>query len=515
MAPSATVTEFADVAEPSEHDVPRKRLKLRHMQQTEEREDHDDDETVIAVTPHPLMVKPSGNAITSQINVKKNAGYFARLPDELTMLLIESLEPHELLRVGHCCKFLYACTFLDELWRALFVRASPPDFDWQGTWRSTFLKLPKTYQPHFDCSNVYSDVLHRPFYCSVTPLARYAHGIPKSNSIRRLSDLSLDEFNARWSDQPFILTSPIKEWPAYKQWTKSLLLEKHSKTKLRAEAVDWPLETYFEYMDHSADESPLYLFDRDFAKKMGTSYVKGDPQADYWPPDCFSEDLFAVLGDQRPDCRWLIIGPDRSGSTFHKDPNGTSAWNAVLTGAKYWLMFPSSSTLPPPPGVILSEDHSEITSPLSIAEYLLTFHEMARETPGCREGVCYAGEVLHVPAGWFHLVLNLEESIAITQNFVPREKLADVLMFLRDLPDQISGFKDDVEDPYALFTERLEQQQPELLAQALSKVNEKAAGRSSKWEEVTRKQEPANGDGDDVGFGFGFNFDEGGEEDDI
>jgi hypothetical protein len=38
--------------------------------------------------------------------------------------------------------------------------------------------------------------------------------------------------------------------------------------------------------------------------------------------------------------RWLIIGPHRSGSSFHVDPNATCAWNAVVSGAKKWILFP-------------------------------------------------------------------------------------------------------------------------------------------------------------------------------
>jgi hypothetical protein len=278
--------------------------------------------------------------------------------------------------------------------------------------------------------------------------------------------------------------------------------------KFRAEAVDWPLSTYISYTKNSHDESPLYLFDRGFAGKMKLKIGRDVERAAYWPPECFGEDLFAVLGDQRPDSRWLIVGPARSGSTFHKDPNATSAWNAPLTGSKYWLMFPSGPSIPPPPGVILSEDASEITSPLSIAEYMLSFHEIARATPGCREGICHAGEVIHVPSGWFHLVLNLEDSIALTQNFVPQKKLSEVLRFLKDCPDQISGFKDEVTDPYSLLVERLKEKHADILEQGLKELEEKSKSGRGKWEELTKPDAEESGDS---GFSFGFGF---GDDDD-
>jgi hypothetical protein len=344
----------------------------------------------------------------------------------------------------------------------------------------------------------------------MTPLEPFVSNIPRRNEITRIPDLTPEEYAEKWTNTPFILTAPVTEWPVYGKWTPESLLKQYPDVKFRAEAVDWPTKKYMDYMFDNNDESPLYVFDRAFAEKTGITVGRDKPDAAYWSPDCFGEDLFMLLGDQRPDHRWMIMGPKRSGSTFHKDPNATNAWNAVLTGSKYWIMFPSSASLPPPPGVILSDDHSEITSPLSIAEYLLTFHALARETPGCREGICYAGEVLHVPSGWFHLVLNLEDSLALTQNFVPRKKLADVLGFLKDQRDQVSGFKDDVCDrAYELFVERLKERHPEILEEGLQELEKKSKGGRGKWEELTKGK--ADEEEESGGFSFGF----GGDDSDV
>ena len=319
-----------------------------------------------------------------------------------------------------------------------------------------------------------------------------------------MSDLSASEFSEKWTDTPFILTDVVPKWPVYNEWLETALVAEHGDTLFRAEAVDWTLRTYLDYMKSTDDESPLYLFDRDFVRKMN---LKVGHDGAYWPPDCFGEDLFSLLGEQRPDNRWLIIGPKRSGSTFHKDPNATSAWNAVIKGSKYWIMFPPSVL---PPGVYMSADQSEVTSPLSIAEWLLTFHEEARQTAGCIEGVCYEGEVLHVPSGWWHLVVNLDSAVAITQNFIPRAHLPSAIRFLKDKADQVSGFSRDVKDPHKLFIERLREQHPALL-EAL----ETSSNRKRKWEDVVHEKEESTNKADGGGFSFGFGGDDDDLEDDI
>lgn len=364
------------------------------------------------------------------------------------------------------------------------------------------LELPLERQAKVDCSNVYSDVLHRPFVCSNAPLSRFSTNIPASNEIKRFSDMTYDEFAESWSDRPFILTECVRSWPVCKQWSISSLLKTHPEVEFRAEAVDWPFATYCDYMLNQQDESPLYLFDKAFAEKMGIDIGEHEGAA-YWKPSCFGLDLFELLGSERPAHRWLIIGPARSGSTFHKDPNATSAWNAVIQGAKYWIMFPPTVDVP---GVYVSRDQSEVTSPLSIAEWLLEFHEDARRLPECVEGICRAGEVLHVPSGWWHLVVNLQSGIALTQNFVPKSHLADALAFLKDKPDQVTGFKRDITAPYALFVDRLRAEFPELLDEALLDLEHRQSKKKRKWDDaIAAEEEQTQASG---GFSFGFGFDD-------
>jgi hypothetical protein len=123
----------------------------------------------------------------------------------------------------------------------------------------------------------------------------------------------------------------------YQQWSIRTLLHQYANVVFRAEAVDWLFRIYAEYMKDCHDESPLYLFDNAFVEKMKLKVgSEGETDAAYWVPNCFGEDLFAVLGDERPDCRWLIVGPERSGSTFHKDPNATR-YVCIYNSSTQWI----------------------------------------------------------------------------------------------------------------------------------------------------------------------------------
>ena len=169
-----------------------------------------------------------------------------------------------------------------------------------------------------------------------------------------------------------ILTDVVRSWPAFERWGSRSYLNTAFENKLvHVGGYQFTMAQYYEYADEAGDEMPLYLFDKRFAEKSPRL------AEDYHVPRAFSEDLFGVLGDCRPDYRWLIVGPKRSGSSFHKDPNATSAWNAVISGRKKWILFPPDFT---PPGVHASDCGLHVATSVSIIEWFLNFYDEARDS---------------------------------------------------------------------------------------------------------------------------------------
>ncbi|KAF8544321.1 hypothetical protein BDD12DRAFT_724243 [Trichophaea hybrida] len=483
MAPAVLSTTIYEVSPPS------KRLKVAPLQ-----DDVSDASIETEIQPHPLRIKPSGNALTAPYNLRNTStGLFALFPDEVILQVFGYLDADELVAIGSTSKGMYGFGRAEELWKSLFIEslASKATFTWRGTWRRTLLNISDLQESSIPLPDLFSDALYRPFHMSQVPLGPFVSNIPPQNQIQRFPDISTEEFNTKYSSAPFILSSPVKSWRGFKEWTYKSLISKYGNIKFRAESVEWRLGDYVAYMENQCDESPLYLFDRGFVEK-----TNGEMETGFTTPRCFGKDFFEVLGDDRPDHRWMILGPERSGSTFHKDPNATSAWNAVIEGQKYWIMFPPDLT---PPGVFVSDDQSEVTSPLSIAEWLVGFHKLARQMPGCIEGICKAGEILHVPSGWWHLVVNTSPTLALTQNFVPTAQLPAALEFLDQQRQSVSGFDcSRVTDPYKLFIERMEAMFPEELKKA-REVLEGRNNKKSKWDVLVAPKETRTG-----GFSFGF-----------
>ena len=394
---------------------------------------------------HPLGVQPWGNRLRggggadADADVRGGLGPVLGALDDATLArLFGRLAPADLGRLAAVSKAFRVFCGLEEVWRDRVFAAWGADFTLHpsGGWKRTFLARAFPGRPGLAGpprrvgGALFSDLLYQPFHCATFKLP--AAWLAKEN-VPRVAGLSKAAFRERFErpNRPCIVTDVVPEWPAFAKWDLPYLERALEGRTVHAGGYEFEPAKFFRYLARSRDEQPLYLFDKAFAAKA--------PQlaADYAVPHLFDDDLFGVLGEARPDWRWLIVGGERTGSIFHKDPNMTSAWNACVRGRKKWILFPPSVT---PPGVFPSADGRDVATSLSIVEWLLNFYEEA--SGESRECVVGAGELIFVPRGWWHLVLNLEPSVAVTQNFCSEVNLPHVLKYVSD-PRLVSGCPED------------------------------------------------------------------------
>jgi len=427
------------------------------------------DSSQLVVSAHPLGIKPLGNLWTSSHSSSKysretSLGSFAILTDECLLDLLSYLDGRLAARLSCCSKYLYAfCACNEDLWREWTLRDFPYFVyrdSWKNTYRNQVVKKDMS-NAVVRCDQVYSDILYQS-WCMMSCFSRYVDWWKRDNIQRYdAKDLDVDTFVQYFEQQstPLVIRGIVTQWPAYRRWNRRYLMERCGDEPFSVGPTTMTLSQYFHYMETQRDTNPLYLFEKRLSQL---------PLADdYQVPKYFRDrDLFSWIEKhyhKRPDHAWLIHGPARSGSRFHIDPNQTCAWNAVIRGRKKWVLFPPFPR-PPPPGVFPNEDYSQVISPASLMEWFTNFYEEAKNRKDRIECIVEAGELLFIPRGWWHIVLNLEESIAITENYVSETNLSHVLEFLKSKPEQISGWHEKEEDLYRLLVEVIQRERPSLLS---------------------------------------------------
>ncbi|PON40808.1 LRR-domain containing protein [Trema orientale] len=467
----------------------RKQNPISEKYQREEGEEEEGFSLKASAPSHSHGVQPLGNFYLnpgSSVNSRNTGlGNLRTLTDELVLDILGLLGGTHLGVLATVSKSFYVFSNHEPLWRNLVLENLSGGFIYKGSWKFTYIA---GFYPSFDVMDIgvshlrvrdfYSDYLFQSWLCA--NLEMKPEWLERDNIVRRRG-ISVEEFVSSFEElnKPVLLEGCLDNWAALEKWDRDYLIQLCGDLRFSVGPVEMKLEDYFRYSDQVREERPLYLFDPKFAEKV--------PRlgSEYEVPVYFREDLFGLLGNERPDYRWIIIGPAGSGSSFHIDPNSTSAWNAVIKGSKKWVLFPPDVV---PPGVHPSPDGAEVACPVSIIEWFMNFYGATKTWKKKPiECICKAGEVIFVPNGWWHLVINLEESIAITQNYVSRRNMLNVLDFLQrpNASELVSGTRDRV-NLYEKFKNAFEASFPGTIDQLVKKAEKKAKEkRLSFWDSVT------------------------------
>ncbi|CAK9268959.1 unnamed protein product [Sphagnum jensenii] len=351
-------------------------------------------------------------------------GVFNVLDDELLCGILNQLAPRTLGTLACVSSVFYILCNEEPLWMQLCLHQHQGGvLQFQNSWRhSTLLKLgfvkkgTTMFKPPMHFDGFSSLFLYRRWYRCHVVLDSFAMD---KGVIDRREHLSLKDFQAFYDGKkPVLVTDLTKEWPAQKTWNLKQMVGRYGDVAFKVsqshgKKVKMKLKDYASYMQSQNDEEPLYIFDSKFGEVAPTMLQ------DYSVPSIFSEDLLALLDKQvRPPFRWLVAGPARSGASWHVDPALTSAWNALLSGRKRWALYPPGRV---PPAVIVHVDEDDgsvnFDGPTSL-QWWLDVYPTLRQEEKPLECTQLPGETIFVPSGWWHCVLNIDPSIAVTQNFV-------------------------------------------------------------------------------------------------
>jgi hypothetical protein len=188
-----------------------------------------------------------------------------------------------------------------------------------------------------------------------------------------------------------------------------------------------PEREQLEVLDESAGNKVMtlgeYIDARDPSVYYKTSrHVRNTLAEDYKPLEqfhCWYANT--AIGTPRSRLSWLYVGVKGTFSEIHRDIWWTSAWNYLIKGKKLWLIYPAAYT-------------TAITA--DIAAYKLgkdpeRLLESGNQTYPPLICIQEAGELIYVPGNCYHSVVNLEDTISLTENFMNETNYDTVRAYFR------------------------------------------------------------------------------------
>ena len=255
-----------------------------------------------------------------------------------------------------------------------------------------------------------------------TPILPSIEDVQRMDTTPRIPcNISKEEFQAKYEFRrtPVILVGCDTDWPAKTRWNFEDLIHRFEPESLWCSKTGYSsnifvTKTWGEIAYEIANEKPFFVFDT-LEHSAGESL-----ESDYSTPPPFEDtDLYAD-GDDEPYftiLRWFCLASKYTGTMPHEDPHATDAWNSLVVGHKWWVLFPP----------VVGEDAMECDADCSpeYPELSDWYASVAVNAARAQYGAAYTplhilqkpGETIYVPYEIVHSVFNMDDTIAVTANY--------------------------------------------------------------------------------------------------
>lgn len=251
--------------------------------------------------------------------------------------------------------------------------------------------------------------------------------------VERRIDLSVPEFIEKYLalNRPVIVTDAISRWPLRDAWSAENISKQFGGelTQIYGNLFELEdvttLQTYFDQYWNKPDLDLVSVpYVRWYAKLKSVEFAWADrvfeamsgfweapyflPPSDYLLPCHKPGATLSPVHDAFP-AKGIFISARGAQTSLHEDPWSSDAILCQMQGRKHFTLRPAESM-----NTKLDHVDTEGASKPRIEAIAATPNDPAYDD------VLSPGEVLYIPAGWFHHVETLSDSISITWNFVHR-----------------------------------------------------------------------------------------------
>ncbi|MFE7512763.1 cupin-like domain-containing protein [Streptomyces sp. NPDC057540] len=239
------------------------------------------------------------------------------------------------------------------------------------------------------------------------PLAELLGSAPE---LERRTGLTKDEFDREYRAQgrPVVLAGHVSDWPSVREWTFRSLAERCADVPVVVDSYNSKAArkstfgAFVTRLEENTDgEDPIYLQEWLY-RSSAPALAEDMPELDIARYD-FRRELY---GEAASTNHQLWIGQRGGVTRLHQDAYSVDVLHAQIVGEKRWyVMGPGAELLPGPDG------EARLDALAASPDTRLT------------RFVLRPGDVLYLPAGWFHRIELVTDSIGLGRKALDESRL--------------------------------------------------------------------------------------------